>query len=448
MIAHLNHPMPSMTAAFYRASCASVHARFDHLFKRLLLLQWVAVVAIAYLYTPRTWQAAESAPHVHLWAAFLIGGAAALFPLFIMNKMRGTSFSRCVTAASQMCFSVLLIHLCGGRIEAHFHIFGSLAFIAAFRDWKALIVATAITAVDHIARGVWMPASIFGVTSVPYLRIIEHILYVVFEDIVLFTAMFISLQETRRLAQIQTEAEELAKKLAAERAGVESKVQAALEQFLGEQIEAALSSVREINDSIRGTADNSIQLASHSESNGTLSKAGSETMRDLMHQVQEVANGVANTRELIEALEKSSTEISSVTKTIETVAFQTNLLALNAAVEAARAGEHGKGFAVVADEVRSLATRTAAAAVEINTMTATIQRGSVDALSAVEEAAQRALASLEHANMANESLSSIAESSQFMVGLVGCLANANSTQFDKSHALTQKIESIRNFKVA
>jgi methyl-accepting chemotaxis protein len=293
-----------------------------------------------------------------------------------------------------------------------------------------------------------MPASIFGVTSVPYLRIVEHVLYVVFEDIVLFTAMFISLQETRRLAQIQTEAQELAENLAAERAGVESKVQSALEQFLGEQIEAALGSIREINESIRGTADNSIQLASHSESNGNLSKAGSEKMRDLMHQVQEVASGVANTRELIEALEKSSTEISSVTKTIETVAFQTNLLALNAAVEAARAGEHGKGFAVVADEVRSLATRTAAAAVEINTMTATIQRGSVDALSAVEEAAQRALASLEHASMANESLSSIAESSQFMVGLVGCLANANSTQFDKSHALTQKIESLRNFKVA
>lgn len=444
-------PLPeinSKTAEFYLSSCTSVHAKIDSLFKKLLLLQWVAIVAIAALYTPKTWQAADASTHVHVYAALVLGGAGALFPLFIMKRMPGTTFSRCVTSAAQMCFSVLLIHLCGGRIEAHFHIFGSLAFIAAFRDWKALVVATAVAAVDHIVRGIWLPASIFGVTVVPYLRILEHILYVVFEDIVLFTTMYLSLQETRRLAHIQTDAAELAESLENERASVEGKIHAAMDQFLGDQVAAALSSIREITSSIQGTADNSSQLATHSESNGHLSSAGNEKMQTLMQQVREVADCVGNTRTSIVNLEKSSADISSVTKTIESVAFQTNLLALNASVEAARAGEHGRGFAVVAEEVRSLATRTAAAANEISKITGTIRTGSMDALTAIEDATERALSSLDFANVASESLSMIAESSLQMVSLVESVAAASSMQFEKSHALSKDIENIRKLKAS
>lgn len=440
-------PMDAQTAGFYRTSCANVHSRIDGLFKILLPLQWAAVVAIAYFYTPLTWQAGASSSHIHLWAAVILGGAGALFPLFIMNKMGGTSFSRCVTAAAQLCFSVLLIHLCGGRIESHFHIFGSLAFVAAFRDWKALLAATVVAAVDHIARGIWMPSSLFGVQVVPYMRILEHVLYVVFEDVVLFTTMYIGLQETRRSAKIQSQAELLTEHLEVERSGQEDKIREALDSFLGKQVAAALDGIRDITTSIQGTADNSSELAIHSASNGNLSTAGNDKMQALMNQVQEVADGVGETRVMLEALQQSTSEIAAVTKTIESVAFQTNLLALNAAVEAARAGEHGKGFAVVADEVRALAGRTNSAANEIAKITEHIQTGSANALEAIETATQRALISLDHANVASESLESIASSSQEMVGLVEGVASATATQVQKSNALASDIENLRSINI-
>jgi PAS domain S-box-containing protein len=106
-----------------------------------------------------------------------------------------------------MLMGVLLIHLSGGRIETHFHVFGSLAFLALYRDWRVLVTATIIVAVDHFFRGLYWPRSVYGImTSSPW-RWAEHAGWVVFEDVVLVSCCLQSLRELRALAFRQAEVE-------------------------------------------------------------------------------------------------------------------------------------------------------------------------------------------------------------------------------------------------
>jgi C4-dicarboxylate-specific signal transduction histidine kinase len=108
--------------------------------------------------------------------------------------------TRHTIAVAQMVFSALLIHLTGGRIETHFHIFGSLAFLAFYRDWRVLITATVVVVVDHFARGAFWPQSIFGVLAASPWRWVEHAGWVVFEDIFLLISIHQSLGEMFEVA--------------------------------------------------------------------------------------------------------------------------------------------------------------------------------------------------------------------------------------------------------
>ena len=92
----------------------------------------------------------------------------------------------------------LLIHLTGGRIETHFHVFGSLAFLAFYRDWRVLIPATVVVALDHMLRGMFWPESVYGVLVASEWRWVEHAAWVVFEDVFLVIACVRGTQELQR----------------------------------------------------------------------------------------------------------------------------------------------------------------------------------------------------------------------------------------------------------
>src|SRR6185436_15178415 len=94
----------------------------------------------------------------------------------------------------------LLIHLTGGRIETHFHVFGSLAMLAFYRDWRVLIPATAVVAVDHMVRGFFWPESVYGVALPSEWRWIEHAAWVVFEDVFLVIACVRGTKELQEIA--------------------------------------------------------------------------------------------------------------------------------------------------------------------------------------------------------------------------------------------------------
>jgi signal transduction histidine kinase len=99
-----------------------------------------------------------------------------------------------------MLMGALLIHLTGGRIETHFHVFGSLAMLAFYRDWRVLIPATTIVAVDHMVRGLYWPESVYGVAVASEWRWVEHAAWVVFEDVFLVIACVRGTQELREIA--------------------------------------------------------------------------------------------------------------------------------------------------------------------------------------------------------------------------------------------------------
>jgi signal transduction histidine kinase len=204
----LRKPVPQSSArpdrcaqAIFAASEHKSHAEIDRLFAVLMLLQWITAIAMAFVVSPRTWIGDEARVHVHVWAAVLVGGALSGLPILFAQIMPGARLTRHVIAVAQMLWSALLIHLTGGRIETHFHVFGSLAFLAFYKDWHVLITATIVVAADHFVRGVWWPLSVFGVVTESYYRWIEHAVWVIFEDVILIHYCLRGRRESWAIAQ-------------------------------------------------------------------------------------------------------------------------------------------------------------------------------------------------------------------------------------------------------
>jgi signal transduction histidine kinase len=181
----------------------------DRMFVVLFFGQWVLALTFALLVSPRTWQGGESQTHIHVYAAALLGGLLTLLPSVMVLSEPGRAVNRYVITVSQIFFSILFIHLTGGRIEAHFHIFGSIAFIAFYREWRLVVLATAMMALDHFLRGIYWPQSIYGVLAATPWRALEHAAWVLFEDIGLFFAIDQGRKELWMMSERQVMLEEL-----------------------------------------------------------------------------------------------------------------------------------------------------------------------------------------------------------------------------------------------
>jgi PAS domain S-box-containing protein len=177
----------------------------DRMFAGLFVLQWVGGIICAIVVTPRTWIGETSSIHLHVWAAILFGGVVFSLPIYLIVTRTGSQLTRQTIAVAQMLYAALLIHLTGGRIETHFHIFGSLAFLAFYRDWRVLLTATLVVAADHFLRGVFWSESVFGVAYVSQWRWIEHAGWVIFEDIFLVMACLQGRQEMAEIAWRQAD---------------------------------------------------------------------------------------------------------------------------------------------------------------------------------------------------------------------------------------------------
>jgi len=172
----------------------------DRLFARLMFFQWIAGILIALFVSPWTWAGQFSQVHIHVWAAIFLGGAISIFPIWMTRVWPGATINRYVIAVAQMLMSALLIALTSGRIETHFHVFGSLVILSFYRDWRVLIPATIVVALDHFVRGIYWPYSVYGVLTASPLRSLEHAGWVIFEDIFLVISCLRSIREMRSIA--------------------------------------------------------------------------------------------------------------------------------------------------------------------------------------------------------------------------------------------------------
>src|SRR5688572_14711668 len=185
--------------SLFRAHQQSIYRQTDRMFAYLMAAQWVAGIAFALFVAPRTWAGSSSQVHVHVWAAVVIGGLISVFPAALALWRPGVATTRYTVATAQMLMSALLIHLTGGRIETHFHVFGSLAFLAFYRDWQVLVPATVVVAADHALRGYFWPESVYGVMLPSEWRWIEHAAWVIFEDVFLVISCVRGTRELRAI---------------------------------------------------------------------------------------------------------------------------------------------------------------------------------------------------------------------------------------------------------
>jgi PAS domain S-box-containing protein len=192
---------PARVEELANQALAAVHRRADRVFAGLLALEWAAAVVLALWVSPLAWEGLASRTHPHVLAALFLGGLIVGFPIALALFRPGAVLTRHAIGAGQMLISALLIHLTGGRIETHFHVFGSLAFLAFYRDWRVLVTATVVVAADHITRGLVWPESVYGTPVGATWRWVEHAWWVVFEDVFLIYACVMGVRDIRAAAE-------------------------------------------------------------------------------------------------------------------------------------------------------------------------------------------------------------------------------------------------------
>ena len=199
--------------ALYRNDLDIGRRYTDRIMCGLMVLQWLFGIIAALVISPQTWIGTYSQTNIHVYAAVFLGGALTGLPIYMARYFPGEVITRHCMAVCQMLWSALLIHLTGGRIETHFHVFGSLAFLAFYRDWRVLITATLVVGLDHLIRGVFWPISVFGVTTASNWRWLEHVAWVAFEDVVLVVSCLRGNHELRGIAVRQAEIEKAKEEL-------------------------------------------------------------------------------------------------------------------------------------------------------------------------------------------------------------------------------------------
>jgi methyl-accepting chemotaxis protein len=420
----------------------------------------------------------------------LIGVPSAVLPLLFYRMLGDHVLARISFGVSFMFFAALHIHQSAGMLEMHFGIFVLLAILIAFRDAVVIVVAALTIAIHHLLF-MYLQMQDAGVYLVPEQSlslgiILVHAAFVVAESAVLVLICRQSLREamvgqvlfdTTDALTTQDKKIALSVRCAALSSGVITRFNAVLSslhstmQTIERQTETLKSEARvltsegaqlsqsmtqkmtevdriaaateQMSHSIEDMFNLSQDVLKYARAAEQAAIDGKSAVGSTIHSVQQLSSQLTDTGQKVNDVAAATGDIRKVLDVIEAIAEQTNLLALNAAIEAARAGEQGRGFAVVADEVRTLASRTRGSTDEIKAMIARLVENSMQSVAVVERSVTQLEDTRHHAQQSGELLQGILRQAQQVATSSDVMSNALQQQSAASAEVAQSTQQLK-----
>ncbi|MEO3879570.1 methyl-accepting chemotaxis protein [Rheinheimera fenheensis] len=422
-------------------------------------------------------------------AVVLVGLPTAVIPPLLYKTLGDHSLSRISYGVGFMFFAALFIHETGGMLEMHFAIFVLLAVLIAFRDYQVIVAAAMTIAVHHLLF-MYLQMQNAGVYVVPQQSlslgiIVLHAFFVVVEAAVLVIISRHSLREaqvgqalfdatealvtdsgkivlTGRCVDIKSrvinsfnavlttlqhtistidEASANLKQEAQQLLGSGTELSGSMVKKLAE-VDRIAAATEQMSLSIREVTELSTQVLQAATQAEQAALAGKQAVEQTISSVSALANQLAETGDKVNDVAKATADIRKVLDVIQAIAEQTNLLALNAAIEAARAGEQGRGFAVVADEVRTLASRTRGSTDEIKSMIEQLISNSGQSVEVVGRSITQLQHTRQHAEQSGAMLEQILQNAQQVATSADVMTNALRQQSTASAEVAEGAQRI------